>query len=100
MMPARVRQTALLCTSALSREILGSSCEILGSPDGAVTLNREAGTSHLPGAPIFTLTMLEVMYWIPTFRDVTSGPNCGSVDAALLRLPVCAEPATHMTRQP
>jgi len=62
------------------------------SPCGGVTLNRAAGTSHLPGAPSFTRTMFDVMYWMPTLRVDTSGPNCGSVDAALLRLPVCAEP--------
>ncbi len=62
-------------------------------PLGAVTLNMEAGTSHLPGAPIFTCTMFEVIYWMFTLRGDTSVPNCGSVDAALLRLPVCADPA-------
>lgn len=63
-----------------------------GPPAGGVTLNSVAGTSHRPGAPIFTLTMLEVMYWMPTLRGEMSGPNCGRVESALLRLPVWADP--------
>ena len=63
-----------------------------GPPAGGVTLNSAAGTSHLPGAPIFTRTIFEVMYWMPTFRGEMSGPNCGRVESALLRLPVWAEP--------
>ena len=73
---------------------LQSACSpfLKGPPAGGVTLNSAAGTSHRPGAPIFTLTMLEVMYWMPTLRGEMSGPNCGRVDSALLRLPVWAEP--------
>ena len=63
-----------------------------GAPVGGVTLNRVAGTSQRPCAPTFTRRMLDVIYWISTLSGDTSGPNCGSVDAALLRLPVCADP--------
>ena len=69
-----------------------SALFLKGPPAGGVTLNSVAGTSQRPGAPIFTLTMLEVMYWMPTLRGEMSGPNCGRVESALLRLPVWADP--------
>ena len=70
-----------------------------GAPVGGVTLNRVAGTSQRPCAPAFTRRILDVMYWMSTLSGDTSGPNCGSVLAALLRLPVCADPVTASLAQ-